>query len=282
MANDKSRKEMGFFEHVEELRWHLLRSLLAVLVMAIVVFIFKDFVFGEIILKPTKPDFWSYRVLCDLSHSLNLGDKLCIGQMKLPLQNTEIIGQFMAHVKVALGLGLVLAIPYVLWEIWRFVKPALKNNELRYSKGFVLTCSGLFVTGVMFSYYVVVPFSVTFMATYTVDPEVVNVPRLSSYLQFVITLCFAGGIIFQMPVAVWILSKLGLLTPKFMRKSRRYAILIILIVAAVVTPPDVFSMILMTIPLVALYEVSIGISARVEKKRERHEALEAAASQSAQ
>lgn len=273
MAKDTPRKEMSFLEHLEELRWHILRSAVAVVVLAIVVFIFKDFVFGEIILKPTKPDFLSYKVMCNLSHSLNLGDKLCIGQIALPLQNTEMVGQFMAHVRIALGLGLILAIPFVLWEIWRFIKPALRNNELRHARGFVLTCSALFLTGVLFSYYVVVPFSVTFLGTYNVDEQVENVVRLSSYIQFVTTLCFAGGLIFQMPVAAWILSKIGILTPKFMRKSRRYAILVILIVAAIVTPPDVFSMILMSIPLLILYEVSIGISARVNRKAEERERL---------
>jgi sec-independent protein translocase protein TatC len=275
MPNDKSRKEMTFLQHVEELRWHILRSLFAMMIMAIVVFLFKDFVFGEIILKPTKPEFITYRVLCSLSHALSLGEKLCIGQVSLPLQNTEMVGQFMAHVRIALGLGLIMAIPYVLWEVWKFVKPALHINELRYARGFVLVCTSLFLAGVLFSYYIVVPFSVTFLGTYAVDQNVVNVVRLSSYIQFVTTLCFAGGIIFQMPVAVWILSRIGLLTPSFMKKYRKHAILIILIVSAVVTPPDVFSMILMSIPLLGLYEVSIVISARVHKKRQAQELAEA-------
>jgi sec-independent protein translocase protein TatC len=185
------------------------------------------------------------------------------------------IGQFMAHIRIALGLGLILAVPYVLWEVWRFIRPALKINELRHARGFVLICSFLFVLGVLFSYYIVVPFSVTFLGTYEVDDKVQNVVRISSYIQFVSTLCFAGGLIFQMPVAVWILSKIGLLTPKFMRKYRRHAILVILILSAVITPPDVFSMVLMAIPLLALYELSISISARVKRKRDKQEALEA-------
>lgn len=271
MAKDKPQKEMTFFQHLEELRWNIVRSVIAILLVAIIVFIFKDFVFGKVIMMPTRPDFATYQALCGLSEQLGLGDRLCVGASPLPVFNTEMIGQFMTHIKVSFTLGFVLASPYVFWEVWRFVKPALRKNELKHSRGIVLICTFLLIVGVLFAYFVVVPFAVTFLGNYQVIEEVRNEIRLSSYIQFISMVCLAGGIIFQMPIAAWLLSKIGLLTPNFMRKYRKHSIVAIVILSAIITPPDVASQLIMAIPIWGLYEISIGISKRVNKKFEEAE-----------
>jgi len=267
---------MTFLQHLEELRWHIVRSVLAILLAAIALFVFKDFVFGQVILSPTKPDFATYKFLCWFSNQLGMGDKLCIGSIPLTLLNTEMVGQFLAHIRISLSLGLVLASPYVFWEVWRFVRPALYANEMKHTRGFVLITTLLFLVGVLFSYFVIVPFSVTFLGTYQVDPAVSNQIRLSSYVQFLTMLCFAGGIIFQLPIATWLLSKIGVVTPQFMKKYRKHSLIAILIASAVITPPDVFSQILLAVPIYGLYEISIGISKRVHRKREENLAADTA------
>ncbi len=265
----KSADEMSFLEHLEALRWHIVRSLVAVVGVAIVVFVAKDFVFDTIIFGPKQLDFISYRVMCLLSERLSLGDALCMQEIAFTVVNLDMAGQFLTHVKVSLILGFVVAFPYVFWEFWRFVQPALYENELRHARGLVFVCSLLFSIGVLFGYFIITPFSVNFLGGYRVSEEVVSTINLGSYISVIAMISLASGIIFELPVVAWLLSKLGLLTPEFMREYRRHAYVITLVVSAVITPPDVTSQIIIAIPIVFLYEISIGISKRVNDNYKR-------------
>lgn len=256
---------MSFLEHLEVLRWHLLRSAIAIIVVAIAMFVYNDIIFDTILFAPKDASFITYQYLCKLGRLLHAEDQLCITSMNFELINTDLSGQFMTHVWVSLVGGLVITSPYVIWEMWRFIRPALHDNEKKNSRGFVFASSLLFIAGVVFSYYVVVPFTVYFLGTYQVSAQVKNMISMGSYISNITMLCLLMGIVFQLPVVVHILSKLGVLSPQFMRKYRRHAFLIILIVAAIITPQDVFSMILVTIPLYALYEVSIFVSKKAYK-----------------
>lgn len=266
MATRKSPDEMSFLEHLEALRWHILRSLVAIISVGVVVFLAKDFVFDEIIFAPKRLDFLSYRALCWLSNSLQLGSALCIDAIQFSVVNLDMAGQFVTHIKVSFILGLVVAFPYVFWEFWRFIQPALYEEELQHARGLVWVCSFLFTTGVLFGYYIITPFSVNFLGSYRVSEEVASNINLGSYINVIAMISLAAGIIFELPVAAYLLSKIGLLTPEFMRQYRKHAFIITLVVSAVITPPDVTSQIIISIPILILYEISIRISARVNRK----------------
>ncbi len=266
--NDKGFGEMSFLDHLEALRWHLVRAVAAVVIITIIVFINKKFLFDSIILAPKSLDFLTYQALCWMSNNLHLADKLCITQIPFKVINIEMAGQFLLHIKVSFGLGFVLAFPYVFWEIWRFIAPALYEKELKYSQGIVFYSSILFITGILFGYYILAPFSINFLGSYRVSDEIMNTISLGSYINIVLMLVILSGIIFELPILVYLLSKIGILTPAFMRKYRKHAFLVIIILSAVITPPDVTSQILIAIPLYLLYEVSIFISAKVNKNRQ--------------
>lgn len=258
--------EMSFLDHLEVLRWHIIRSAAAVLIMAIGTFTFSRYIFDYIIIAPKSPDFITYRVLCKITTFFTGNDSLCIKEIPITLINIEMAGQFSTDVIISFFSGLLLALPYVVWEIWRFLKPALHEHERKNTKGFVFYVSTLFIVGVLFGYFVILPLSVNFLGNYKVSDQVYNQISLGSYISTTVTLCMSSGIVFQLPILVYILSRLGLVTPAFMRKYRKHSIIVVLLIAAIITPPDITSQILVTIPIIILYEISIFISASVQKK----------------
>jgi sec-independent protein translocase protein TatC len=268
--------EMSFFDHIDVLRKHLLRTLAVVTVFVCGAFYFTDFIWGTVIMGPKSPGFWTYRMMCKLVDAFPnvVGKDFCITKIDAKLINTEMSGQFTLQMNSCITAGLILGVPYLLFEIWLFVKPALLENERKSASGFVFFASMLFFIGVLFGYYIIAPLSINFLLTFTVDPSIANTITIDSYLSTILTLTLGSGIIFQLPVVIYILSKLGVMTPKFMRKSRRYAAVLILVVAAVVTPTaDPYTMMIVAFPLFLLYEASIMISANIEKKKLKAEAL---------
>jgi len=262
--------EMSFFDHLEALRWHLIRSALAIVVFTILAFSFFSWIYNNIIMAPSKESFWTFRMMCDLGKILHRD--MCPGKININLINTEMAGQFTLQIDSSLMIGLVLGIPYLLYEIWLFVKPALHEKEKKAASGFVFYASILFMCGVLFGYFVITPVSLNFLAGYTVSTSIQNLFSIDSYISSVSTLTIATGLVFELPILVYILANLGILTPKFMKESRRYAIVVILIVAAVVTPtPDMLTMTVVAIPLFLLYELSIGVAGAVQRRKKKRE-----------
>lgn len=259
------QQEMSFVDHLEELRWHIIRSLASILIFAVAAFLAKGFVFHDIILAPSRPDFLSYRFMCDVGQWIG-SDVLCIEDLGFTIQSRQMSGQFSMHIMVSLVLGLACAFPYAFWEIWRFVKPGLYPQEQQSSRGAVFWVSILFAMGLLFGYYVVSPISINFLAGYQVDPSILNEFDLTSYISTLTTLCLACALMFELPVIVYFFTKAGLLSPEVMKLYRRHAVVVILIVAAVITPPDVISQLIISIPLIILYEVSISVSRRIIKR----------------
>jgi sec-independent protein translocase protein TatC len=256
--------EMSFFDHLEALRWHLIRSAISVVVFAVVAFLNYDWIFNKIILGPFDPSFWTYRMMC------KLGDGFCITEMGATLINTEVAGQFMLQINSSVLIGIIVAIPYILWEIWRFIKPALLAKERKAANGFVFYATVLFLLGILFGYYVIAPESIAFLVNYRVSPDIKNTITVSSYLSMVATITLIIGIVFELPMLIYILASLGILTGTFMKKTRRYSIVIILIVGAIISPsPDFMTTIIATLPLFFLYEIGIVVATRVEKRRKK-------------
>lgn len=260
--------EMSFWEHLEELRWHILRSILAVLVLAIVAFLNRNIIFDMIILAPKDSGFITNRLLCQLADLVSV-KALCIDNLALKIINIKMSGQFMTHMYISFVAGIIVAFPYILAEIWGFIRPALLPNEKKNSGGAVFVCSLLFISGVLFSYFLIVPLTVNFLGTYQVSDFVQNTISLNSYISTVVSVTFSVGLVFELPVFVYFLTKVGIVTPAFMRKNRKYMLVILLVLSAIITPPDVFSQILVCLPLFVLYELSIKISERVYRKREK-------------
>lgn len=260
--------DMSFFDHLEALRWHLIRSAIAILVFTILSFNYFDFVFDRIIMGPKRPDFWTYRMMCLAGQYFHLGRGYCMQEIKFNIINTELSGQFTLQINSSLILGIVLGFPYLLFELWQFIKPALSSAERKAANGVVFYASLLFGLGVLFGYYIIAPYSIRFLAGFQVSDVISNQITIDSYLSSVVTLTLCTGIVFELPMLALILSKLGLLSPQFMRSSRRYAIIVMLIIAAIVTPtPDMQTMLIVTFPLLLLYEISIVVSSRVEKRK---------------
>jgi len=264
----KGEKEMSFLEHLEELRWHIIRSVLAVLFFMILAFIFKNVIFGKIILGPKSPGFITNRLLCQLGEYLNT-TALCINTKPLNLINIKMSGQLTTHITVSMVAGLILAFPIILWEFWKFFKPALRANEARYAQGAVFAALMLFFTGVLFGFFMLAPLSIHFLSSYEISEDVVNQINIRSYIGTLTSICLATGLVFELPIIAFFLTKIGIITPSFMRKYRKHAIVVIFVIAAIITPPDVFSQTLVAIPLLILYEVSILISARVMRQKEK-------------
>lgn len=269
LNKDKSNAEaMSFWGHIDALRAHLFRSVVVVVIMAGVLFCFPEFLFDTVLFGPLKNDFLTYRAFCKLGHMMSLGDQLCFGYYTFKLQSLGLSDQFTSQMWIAFIGGLMLAAPYILWEFWKFIKPALKEKERKASTGFIISSSFLFISGILFSYYIIVPLTVNFLGNYKVSDMIENNFTMDSYISTVTTLSLATGIVFELPIIVYFLSKFGLMTPEFMRKYRKHAVVVILIVAAVVTPsPDVTSQMLVAFPLYLLYEISIYVSRYVVKKK---------------
>ncbi|SHG92328.1 twin-arginine translocase subunit TatC [Pedobacter caeni] len=263
--------EMSFFDHIDVLRKHLLRALAVVLVLTAGAFYFTDFIFNTIIMGPKNPNFWTYRMMCKLVEKFPaIGPDFCITKIDAKIINTEMAGQFTLQLNSCVMVGIILGIPYLLFELWLFIKPALHENERKSASGFVAFASILFFLGILFGYYMICPLSINFLTNFTVSPEIQNTFTIDSYLSSVMTLTLGSGVIFQLPVIIYILSKLGVMTPAFMRASRRYSTILILIVAAVVTPTaDPYTMMIVALPLFLLYELSIYISANIERKKNK-------------
>lgn len=266
--------EMSFLDHLEILRWHLVRSISAVLLAAIGAFIFKGFVFDTLIFGPKQPDFLTYRVLCSVSDKMSTvmpamfpSGSICIGQDLPNLVNLTMAGQFSAHIIVSLIAGIIFAFPYLLWEVWRFISPGLKTAERNMARWFIFAASLLFFIGVLFGYYVISPLSINFFLNYQVSGEVLNSPTLSTYISLITSVLIACGAVFELPILVLFLTKLGIVTPKVLIAFRKHALVAALVLSAVITPPDIFSQVLVAIPILVLYELSIWIS-RIVIKRE--------------
>ncbi len=263
----KNPEEMTFLDHLEDLRWVLVRSAIAVLIAAAVAFTFSGFIFDTLIFGPIDPDFPTYRILCELSHKFGMDDSMCIGKMDFIIQNTDVEGQVSMLVWICIVAGFILAFPYILWELWKFISPALYESERKNAKWFIGIASILFFIGVLFGYFVIVPMSVNFFSTFKVSEIIQNEFNVNSYIGMIKTSVIASGLYFELPIIIYFLTKLGLVSAEFLRKYRRYAIVIILIVAAIVTPPDVVSQVLIAIPMLLIYEASIIMSKFVAKKQ---------------
>jgi sec-independent protein translocase protein TatC len=262
------KAEMSFLDHLETLRWHIIKSMCAIIIFGTLAYIYSDFVWNSIILAPNSNDFWTSRMVIKLNNLFGMKSE---GLLKHPLNliNFEMSGQFMVDVWTAIIAGFIIAFPYVVYQFWSFVKPALYENEKRHASGAVLIMSSLFIVGCLFGYYLIVPFSIDWLAGYSISNVVVNQINILSYISTVTSIVLSGGIAFELPVVIYFLSKIGLLTPKFLRKYRRHSYVILLIIAAIITPPDVLSQMIVSIPLILLYEVSIFISARVDKAHKK-------------
>ncbi|MEM0518376.1 twin-arginine translocase subunit TatC [Aequorivita flava] len=263
-------KEMSFLDHLEELRWHLIRSTAAVMILAVLAFIFKDFVFNTLIFGPKQPDFPTYRMFCNISQALGL-DTFCFQEMPFRIQSRTMAGQFSAHMWTSIYAGIIVAFPYILYEFWKFISPGLKEKERKTSRGFIFIASLLFFIGVLFGYYLITPLSINFLGNYQVSKEVFNDFDLDSYIALVRTSVLACGIVFELPIIMYILTKIGLITPEILRKNRKFALIIVLILSAIITPPDIVSQIIVAIPIIILYEVSIYISKIVIRNQKREE-----------
>jgi sec-independent protein translocase protein TatC len=273
MAKNKSSQnvnEMSFFEHLEALRWHIIRALVAILLFAVGIFLAKDFVFKQVILGPCSPDFITYRLFCQWLPSF------CFYPGELQIITRDIQEQFMSHVQVSMSLGLILAFPYVFYEFWRFIKPGLYKNEIKAARGIVFICSLLFLTGVAFGFFIVAPIAITFLSTYSVSDQVANTTTLSSLVNSMTMFTLPMGLVFELPVVMYFLAKIGLITYEFLSKYRRHAIVVIAVVAAVITPPDAITMMMVGIPLYILFEASMIVVKRIDKEKKLKEAKEEA------
>lgn len=259
---------MTFFEHVVELRRTILRIAGSIVAVGIIFFLNKDFVFTNLLFGPRNPDFLTYRVMCDASHYFGLGESMCFTPPKYTLITRQLGEVLMQHLYVSFWLGVIGAFPFIFWELWKFVKPGLHEHEQKAIRGVVWVCSILFLVGVMFGYYIIAPFSINFLAGYTVEGLEVG-PTLDSYVTYMTMFTLPTGLIFEMPVVAYFAAKIGLVGTSFLRTYRRHAIVVILIVAAIITPPDVVSQTLVAIPLYALYEVSILVVANEQRKQRK-------------
>ena len=269
----KNVDEMSFLDHLEELRWHLVRAVASVIIAATLAFIFKDFIVG-IIMAPKHMDFPTYVALCHMSQFFGLDMSFCASELPFVIEVRSVGGQFSAHIWTSIYAGLVIAFPYVLYQLWSFISPGLQDKERRSSRGFILIASFLFFLGVAFGYYVITPLSLNFLTNYTFADEVSNAFDLSSYNSIVRSSSLAAGFVFELPIIIYFLTKIGLVTPQFLRKYRKYALVIVLIISAVITPPDIASQVIVAIPILLLYQVSIYISAIVIRNQKRKAARE--------
>lgn len=263
-------KEMSFLGHLEELRWHLVRSFAAIFIVAIVLFIFQTKVYDSFLLAHLNPNFSTYTFFCDVFAMFSVESGFCDLTFPQKLQSLALTQQLMSAILTSLILGIICTFPYLLWELWRFIAPGLHKSERRKSRGFIFIASVLFFAGVLFSYYVIVPMSVSFFYGYQISAKIVNQFTLDSYISLVTNTLLGVSLVFELPVLIFFLTKLGLVSPSFLRKYRKHALVIVLILSAIITPPDVASQIIVSIPILILYEVSIHVSKFVIKKQEKN------------
>ncbi|TVP52038.1 MAG: twin-arginine translocase subunit TatC [Mongoliibacter sp.] len=275
MALDQYREEeeeegMSFLDHLEQLRWHLLRSVAAILVFTVAAFLAKSIVFGQVILGPSRVDFVTYRVLCQIAEALST-PVLCIDTLPFTIQSRQMTGQFSMHLTSSLVVGLIASFPYLFWETWKFISPGLYSTERQAARGAVFFVSLLFFMGAAFGYFILSPLSINFLSNYQLDPSILNEFDITSYVTTLSMLVLASAIMFQLPVVIYFLSMSGLVTAAMLKAYRRHAIVSILVLAAVITPPDVISQILIAMPILVLYEAGIQIAKRLERKKAKKE-----------
>ncbi|MCX7549122.1 twin-arginine translocase subunit TatC [Xanthomarina sp. F1114] len=267
----KNVNEMSFLDHLEDLRWHLIRATIAILIAGAVAFIFSNFIFDTIIFGPKRMSFPTYKWLCNMSQLIGIDTTFCLDEFPFRIQNRTMAGQFSAHIWTSIYAGLVIAFPYVIYQFWKFLSPGLHETERRYSKGFIVISTLLFFLGVLFGYYIVTPLSINFLGTYSVSSEISNEIDISSYISLVRSSALASGIIFELPIIIYFLTKIGLVTPEILKKYRKFALVIVLILSAIITPPDIASQVIVAIPILVLYQVSIYISRIVVKNQKKKE-----------
>ena len=264
-------KEMSFLDHLEELRWHLIRSAFAIMIFMVLAFVWAPWIFDNIIFAPSRIDFPTFRWLCKLGDLTGAQEALCVKPFEFKIQSRYLTGQFSMQFLAAFVIGFIISFPYVFWEIWRFIKPGLHTNEMRNSRGAVVAVSSLFLLGILFGYFVLVPLMTWFFSSYSISPTIVNEFDITSFVSTFVALVFGSGLLFQLPVVVYFLTKIGLLTPAFMRTYRKHSYVVILVLGAIITPPDPLSQMLISTPLFLLYEISILISASVMRRRRKEE-----------
>ena len=270
MSKSKSiEKEMSFLDHLEELRWDLIRSVFAIVILASIAFIAKDFIFNVLIFGPKQSNFPTYQVLCEIAKIIGFKDSFCFTELPFRIQSRTMGGQFSAHIWTSITAGFIIAFPYILHEMWKFISPGLRVKERSSAKGFIFIASLLFFVGVLFGYYVVTPLSINFLGTYQVSGEVHNDFDLSSYISLVRASVMASGLIFELPILIYILTKVGVVSPKILKKYRKISLVIVLILSAIITPPDIASQVIVSVPIIVLYEISIYISKAVIRKQQR-------------
>lgn len=270
-ANASKGSEMSFLDHLEELRWHIIRITIAVIALGLIAFIFKGFIFDVIIFGPKNADFPTYKLFCKAAKAIGRPDSFCFEELPFKLQSRKMADQFSAHIWTSITAGIVIGFPYIIYEFWKFISPGLHDSERKTARGFIIVASLLFFTGVLFGYYVIAPLSINFLGTYTVSSHVLNEFDLGSYISVVRTSVLASGLIFELPIIIYFLTKIGLVTPEILRKYRKISIVLVLLLSAIITPPDVASQIIVAIPILVLYEISIYISAAVLRKQAREE-----------
>lgn len=266
--------EMSFMDHLEALRWHIMRSVIVWLAAAIAIFVFRDWVYDKVILGPTDQKFITYGALCRFGEWLGIGDSLCMPPVKIDLQITEMNGTFSSALNIAMIGGVIAAFPYIFWELWRFIKPALSTKEKKYARGSIFWVSLCFFAGVAFGYYLLAPFTFNFLATFTLGTTgtIIYKPTLTDYIDSLTNLILGCGIAFELPIMAYVLAKIGLITASFLKKYSKYAFVIILLVAAIITPsPDMTSQIIVALPLLLLYWISILLVASVDRKKAKEE-----------
>lgn len=246
---EKNVNEMSFLDHLEELRWHLIRAILAILIIATIAFIFSRSLFKLIIFAPLEMDFPTYKLLCKAGNFIGVDSSFCAESMPMIIQNRTMAGQFSADIWTAIFAGFVVSFPFVIYELWKFISPGLHETERKYSRGFIIISSLLFFLGVLFGYYIVCPLSINFLANYNISDVVDNQIDISSYIGLVRSTALASGIIFELPIIIYFLTKVGLVTPEFLRKYRKYALVVVLVLSAIITPPDIASQVIVAIPI---------------------------------
>lgn len=267
----KNIDEMSFLDHLEDLRWHLIRICGAVILVGTLAFIFSRFIFNSIIFAPLHMSFPTYDFLCKMATLMNLDTTFCNEKIPLILQNRTMAGQFSADIWTAILGGFIISFPYIIYQLWKFVSPGLHSEERKYSRGFIIISSLLFFTGVLFGYYIVTPLSINFLANYSISEMVDNQIDISSYIALVRSSALASGLIFELPIIIYFFTKIGLVTPEILKKYRKYALVIVLILSAIITPPDIASQVIVAIPILILYQVSILISRIVVRNQKRKE-----------
>lgn len=265
---------MSFFEHIAELRKHILRAVSAIGIVGVVVFLNIESIFNTFILGPCRADFPTYRAMCGASHALGLGERMCFTPVPFDFVIIGIGDVIMRDIVVSFWLGFIGAFPFIFWEFWKFVSPGLLDAERKVARGVVGICSFLFILGVVFGFFVIAPFSINFLTGYTFERLGKASFSYDSYVTYLTMFTIPIGFIFEMPIVAYFLAKIGIIGAAFLRNYRRHALVVILIIAAIITPPDVVSQTLVTIPLYMLYELSIVVVTRVQRRRERALALE--------